>query len=234
MRIREIWRFPVKSLQGEQLDVAEVGPDGIAGDRRLAVFDLDTGFGLTARREPRLLAAAATWQAGRVSIRLPDGATAEDDAALSAWLGRRVTLRRADEPGPRRYENPADPENEADWITWNGPRGPFHDAAQNRVSLVSTGSLGPWEVRRFRANLVLDGAGDEHLVGSRVRVGTAVLEVTKPIPRCVMVTRAQPGGIARDLEVLRTINRTRGGTLGVGALVVEPGVVRVGDPVEPL
>jgi hypothetical protein len=46
-----------------------------------------------------------------------------------------------------------------------------------------------------------------------------------------MTTRPQPDGIDRDLDVLRVINRERGGFLAVGALVVQPGIVRVGDAV---
>jgi hypothetical protein len=49
------------------------------------------------------------------------------------------------------------------------------------------------------------------------------------INRCVMVTRPQSGGIGRDLDVLRTINRERDGFLAVGAVVAVPGVVSVGD-----
>ena len=52
MRVVELWRFPVKSLQGEQLDDATVRVGGIDGDRAFALFDVDTGLGLTARRVP--------------------------------------------------------------------------------------------------------------------------------------------------------------------------------------
>jgi uncharacterized protein YcbX len=155
MRVLELWRYPVKSLQGERLASAEIGPEGIAGDRQWALFDVATGFGLTARRVPDLL------------------------------------------------------------------------------SLVTTGTLGSWDRRRFRANLVLAGAGEGGLVGSRVRVGDAGLDVGDPIPRCVMVTRPQPGGIARDNEVLKTIHRERGGDLAVAALVQRPGAVRTGDVLAP-
>ena len=47
--------------------------------------------------------------------------------------------------------------------------------------------------------------------------------------RCVMTTRPQPDGIDRDLDVLRTIARERDACLAIGALVTEPGTVRVGD-----
>ena len=65
-------------------------------------------------------------------------------------------------------------------------------------------------------------------------LGDAVVDVSKQIDRCVMTTRPQPGGIERDLDVLRTINRERANNLGIATLVRTPGVVRVGDVVEPL
>jgi hypothetical protein len=239
VRVRELWRYPVKSLRGERLEVAEIGPEGVAGDRCFAVFDPATGYGLTARREPRLLEAAAAWLDGTLVVTLPDGTAVTEgfDEALSGWLGRAVELRSASAPGTRRYENPVDFEAERDWVSWNGARGPFHDSPRNRVSLVTTASLGSWDARRFRANVVLDspdGRTEADLVGTQVRLGSAVLEVVKPTPRCVMVTRAQPGGIERDLDVLRTINRERGGHLGVGAVVTAPGTVRPGDPLVPV
>ena len=94
MRVVELWRYPVKSLQGERLDVAEMGAEGIEGDRQWALFDVATGFGLTARREPDLLFAAARLRRdGGVEVVLPDGTVTADDAVLSDWLGRRVALR---------------------------------------------------------------------------------------------------------------------------------------------
>ena len=62
MRVLELWRYPVKSLQGERLDSAMVNADGLEGDRRFAIFDVETGFGLTARRAPELLFASARWR----------------------------------------------------------------------------------------------------------------------------------------------------------------------------
>jgi uncharacterized protein YcbX len=59
MRVLELWRYPVKSLQGERLDLAAVTTAGLEGDRRFALFDVDTGFGLTGRRVPELLFGAA-------------------------------------------------------------------------------------------------------------------------------------------------------------------------------
>jgi uncharacterized protein YcbX len=71
-------------------------------------------------------------------------------------------------------------------------------------------------------------------VGATLRLGHAVVTVSKQIDRCVMTTRPQPGGIERDVEVLRTINRERANNLGIGTLVRSGGTVRVGDTVEPI
>lgn len=230
MHVAELWRYPVKSLQGERLEAAELGGEGIAGDRRWALFDVETGYGLTARRDPALLfASAALDERGGVVITLPDGSRAEDDDALSDWLGRRVVLRPAGTDGVRRYENPDDYERDADWQDYEGAPGAFHDDSRFRVSLISTGSLGAWDRRRFRSNVLLEGAGEEALIGSPVRIGSAVVEVGDRIARCVMVTRPQPDGLERDLTVLRTVAREHDACLAVGGLVTSPGSVRVGD-----
>lgn len=233
MRVAEIWRYPVKSLQGERMDHVEVDASGVRGDRGYAIFDATTGFGLTARREPRLLYAAASVDSGgALRITLPDGSIASTDQQLSDWLGRDVRLRAAADVGPRRYENVADFEDEdGRWEPFDGSPGAFHDSAGASLSLLSRDSIGAWDTRRFRANLLLEAGDDDALTGTRVTVGGAQLDVGSPISRCVLTTRPQPGGVERDLDVLRTIHRERGGRLGVGALVRRPGRVLVGDEV---
>ena len=233
MQVAELWRYPVKSLQGERLTTVDVGPEGLAGDRQWALFDVATGYGLTARRVPDLLFLSGRLRAdGHVEVVVPDGTVTSDDAVLSEWLGRSVALRAAaDAPGERLYENPNEvgAAGEYDWDAFPGARGAFHDSSRTRVSLVSTGTLGTWDRRRFRANVVLDGTGEDALVGQRVRLGGAELDVVKQVDRCVMVTRPQPGGIGRDNGVLKTIHRERDGCLAVGALVARTGTVAVGD-----
>ena len=236
VRVLELWRYPVKSLQGELLQAAAIGAEGIAGDRRWALFDLDTGFGLTARRVPDLLFASGRLRPdGGVEVVLPDGTVTDDDGALSDWLGRRVELRQAaafpeGAEGPT-YESPVDDEapDRDDWELWQGAPGPFHDSPRIRLSLVSTGTLGSWDRRRFRANVLLEGAGEEGWEGQEARLGEVRLRFGRPIARCVMTTRPQPGGIARDTSVLKTIHRERDGLLAVRAAVLTPGTVRVGD-----
>jgi uncharacterized protein YcbX len=236
MRVNELWRYPVKSLQGERLATAMLTDDGLDGDRRYAIFDLDTGLGLTARRVPELLFASATLtRDGHLRITLPDGSIADGDDALSDWLGRRVALRSADRNAGSRYENVVDFEHEhaSPWDTFDGAAGPFHDSTGARVSLLSTATIGQWNPRRFRPNLLLDGAREDSLIGSTVAIGEAILAIGQKIQRCVMVTRPQPDGIDRDLSVLREIARERAACLAVGALVAHPGIVHTGDELHP-
>ncbi len=206
--------------------------DGLEGDRQFAIYDVESGFGLTARRVPDLLFASARMRAdGAPEITLPDGSVASDDSALSTWLGRPVALHSTATEAVRRFENVVDFEQEAtsEWETFNGAERAFHDIPDAQVSLVSTSTVGSWDPRRFRSNVLLDGEGEDALVGSRITLGEATLDVGMRIERCVMTTRAQAGGIERDLDVLRTIARERDARLAVGALVVEPGIVHIGD-----
>jgi uncharacterized protein YcbX len=209
-----------------------VTADGLDGDRRFAIFDLQTGFGLTGRRAPELLFASAQLMPDRSPrITLPDGSTVSDDDGLSEWLGRPVALRSSKAEAVRRYEDVIDFEHEqsSGWRSFDGPGGPFHDSPRARISLVSTAAIGAWDRRRFRPNVLLEGDREDDLVGSTVSLGSATIELVHKIRRCVMVTRAQPHGIARDLDVLRTIARERDARLAVGALVSHSGIVRIGD-----
>jgi len=227
MHISQIWRYPIKSIGGESLDVADVTEFGLVHDRQWGLVDSASGTVLTARREPRLLLATC-----RIVAELPVTTTADGDelhtsADYSDWLGKPVELAAAGETGGT-YENPMDPFGETDWVSWTGPSGAWHDSGRSRVSLVSTGSLGEWDHRRFRANVILDGSGEDALVDQTVHLGSCVLDITKQIDRCVMVTRPQPG-LDRDLGVLKTIIGERSNRLAIGGLVATPGQIVIGD-----
>jgi uncharacterized protein YcbX len=230
-------------MGGERLTSAEVGELGIVGDRGWGVFDVDTGTVLTARRTPELLFASARVDDGDVIITIPDIGDVDSrraSVALSRWLGREVQLRAAGDQGGT-YEVPLDFENDADWVSWTGPPGAWHDSKSSRVSLVSTSTLGDWDLRRFRTNIVIDGVGDpgsdrseDDFVGHHVRIGDTVtgveLAVMKQIDRCVIVTRPQPG-LDRDIDLLKYINAERATFLSVGALIASSGSIAVDDAV---
>jgi hypothetical protein len=148
-----------------------------------------------------------------------DGRELRSSVDFSEWLDRPVTLTAAAGQDGGTYEVPLDFENDDAWVSWQGPGDAWHDSTVSRVSLVTTATLGDWDRRRFRTNVILDGAGEDELIGDEIDLGGARLGVMKQIDRCVMVTRPQPG-LERDLDVLRTINAQRATFLAVGALVV--------------
>ena len=122
VRVVELWRYPVKSLQGERIDSVAINRNGLEGDRQFAIYDLATGFGLTGRRVPELLFASARLSDdGKAEVTLPDGSVVADDEALSAWLGRPVALRSSATEAARRYENVVDFEQEptSDWTPFS-------------------------------------------------------------------------------------------------------------------
>jgi len=104
--VRELWRYPVKSMLGERLDEFFAGEGGVVGDRAWALRDPQSRNILSAKKWPRLLDFQARYQtppnggAGEVLIRLPDGRAtrAEDPQAssmISDALGHDVRLERA-------------------------------------------------------------------------------------------------------------------------------------------
>ncbi len=230
MRVCEVWRFPVKSIGGERLTGGAVDERGLEFDRAWGVFDPATSMVLTARREPSLLFLSASVADGRPAITTEDGDDVSTDDLLSQWIGRPVQIRSAAD-GPGTFENPMNVDDETDWVKWQSAGSTFHDG-RSTISLVSHNSLGDWDVRRFRINLVLDGGGEDDLDGL-VTIGSATLSIRKPIDRCVMVTRPQPG-LERSLDVLRTIIRERDNRLGIGAIVSSSGRIDVGDEITPV
>lgn len=144
--------------------------------------------------------------------------------ALSELLGEPVRLIRAEEPGGGRDDSP--------------------------VSLLSEASLaelarrsGAAEVdgRRFRMLVHVAGTEpheEDAWIGRDVRIGEGLVRVTKPDARCRMTTRNPDTGY-KDFDTVREIKSYRGlrngkhADFGVYADVVEPGRIRVGDPVEP-
>lgn len=166
-----------------------------------------------------------------MKVKLPDGTVTDDDAVFSDWLDRRVEFRQPASHGRGRYEiaaNDDDPHSE--WMAWEGPEGVFHDSTRTRVSIISEDAIGTWDVRRFRANIIVAGGDERDLLGQRIQIGGATFDVVKEIDRCVVVTRPQPD-LEHDRSVLVDVHRQRAGNLGVGALVVTPGTIAVGDPV---
>lgn len=209
LRAIELWRFPVKSLRGERMKLAQFDRDGIRGDRLLRV-DGERGL-ITARTRPGLLRVPAVIGAdGEPEI---DGEPWRSDHAHHA-IGRVA-------PGGRLVS------------TEGAEVGLRHDLSP--VLVLTTAMVAELGVdfRRLRPNVLIDGAeGREEAdwVGSTIRIGSVTLQVTARCERCV-VTTFDPDTIEQDASVLQRINSDFGRYLGLHCDVTLPGTARRGDVV---
>lgn len=223
-------RYPVKSLVGESLESADVDQRGMVGDRLWAVRDGEGKLGSGKntrrfRRMPGLLNLAAHYGSEPVpTVVFPDGRRigAGDAAihdAVSTHLDRPVRLAR--EEAVSHFDE-----------------GPLHLVPTSSLARLGEVYGAAVDVRRVRANLIVDTgrspAFDENAWTGRVlTIGTdVVVRVREPMVRCVMVELPQVGldAASRLLATLGSANRTE---LGLVLDVLEPGTLRLGDPVRP-
>lgn len=188
--VASLWRYPVKSMLGEELSASEVTERGLLGDRAYALVDTADGKAATAknpRKWPTLFGFSATFiepphtgaSVPPVRITLPDGTTVTSEQAninqvLSRALSRSVSLNAAggaDAGAVNAEEYWPDMEGleHRDTVTdFPLPEGTFFDCAM--VHLLTTATLdrlhqlypqGRFEVPRFRPNVVVTPASDE-------------------------------------------------------------------------
>jgi uncharacterized protein len=189
-----LWRYPVKSMMGEELNAIEVTDGGLLGDRAYAVVDSASGKVASAKNPgkwPRLFDFRAAFvEAPRpgastppVRITLPDGATvtsaqADVDRILAQALARPVTLEARDRRAvaaaqAEEYWPDMEGLDRRDTVTdFDLPAETFFDCAV--VHLLTTATLdrlrelypaGRFEVRRFRPNIVVEtGSGVKDFV----------------------------------------------------------------------
>ena len=230
-----LWRYPVKSMMGEELNATEVTDRGLLGDRAYAVVDTSDGKAATVknpRKWPRLFDFRATFveparpaaKLPPVRIALPDGTTVTSDQddlnqILSKALNRRVTFRAGQRGAVNAEEYWPDMEglDHRDTVTdFTLPEGTFFDVAM--VHLLTTATLdrlrelypeGRFEVRRFRPNIVVKPASGEKGFAENAWVGHTLAI-----------------GTAVRLNIISPCGRCVMTTLAQGDLPRDPGILR--------
>ena len=205
MWIAELWRYPVKSIAGELLQVADVRETGIVGDRVVQVVSA-AGRTVTSRTKPKLLGYHATL--GADGEPLVDGKPwreidVRDAAGSGAWLVRY--------DGVERF-----------------------DILLLLVATDGAIAAFGYDRRRLRPNIVIGGVDglDERLwEGKTLRAGEVIIVIKYLRERCIMTT-FDPDTLGQDVEVLRKIRRKFGGLLALNCSVVKAGKLTVGDVIE--
>ncbi|WP_152185797.1 MOSC domain-containing protein [Segeticoccus rhizosphaerae] len=234
LTVREIHRYPVKSMLGERLEAVELDDRGLVGDRWWAVRDGSGRFasGKNSRRFHRMdpvFGCSASMDESGTMVALPDGTSllASDprlNERLSELFGESVELVREGEtvrPGLGVVEH--------------------YDAAP--VSLIGTATLAaaaelvgddePLDPRRFRANLVVETNepyAEDGWLGRTLEMGGVRLYVTEQIERCRTVD-VQQGDVPRHGRVLKALGEQRDLLLAVYAEPIVTGRIRIGDTV---
>lgn len=231
MRIVSLRRYPVKAMGGEPLDRAAVDARGLTGDRAFAVVDAEGWLAAGKRtrrfrRHDEVFDYAASTVDDAVVVSRDGLAWRVGDAALDADLSAAMGE-------PMRVLAERDSEHS------------FYDASP--VSLVGTATL-DWcraelgvdaDPRRLRVNVVVETEEpfvEEGWIGSEVVLGAVDggggvrLRVTARNERCRVIDLAQDG-VEETARWLKPLGERRDACIAVYAQVVEPGELRVGDPV---
>jgi uncharacterized protein len=253
-KVESLWRYPVKSMRGEELDEAFAGFSGIYGDRLFAFKSSASPKGfpyLTAREQRRLLQY-------RPRFRYPDKAA------------RPINLTEAESMGANPVS--ADPaELMVDVETPDGETLAIDDPAliemlwadidqKHQLTLmrseraltdcrpVSIFSLqsarqlaeetgAPMDKRRFRANVYVDltsaqGFAENEFVGRSLRIGPkVVVTILERDPRCVMIT-LDPDSGEKTPAILKKVAQAHEGMAGVYGAVMVESILHKGDSVE--
>jgi len=209
MFIKELWRYPVKSMEGEQLNASEVGKLGLAGDRKVLVLG-PNGRVITSRTHPKLLGLKGTL-----------GADGEARISGHVWNHPEAgaLVRAAAGPG-------------AEIQFYEGPE--RFDVLPLLVATDGAITAFGHDGRRLRPNIVVggvEGLAERSWPGKCLRIGEVLIGVQDLRGRCVMTT-FDPDTLEHNHRVLKEIVKKFDGKLALNCYVIKGGEIHVGDDVE--
>ena len=254
--VESLWRYPVKSMRGEELNEMFAGFSGVYGDRLFAFRSSASPKGfpyLTAREQREMLRY-------RPRFRHPGKAAAPMNLTEAENMGPGVNPVYA-EPADLMLdvETPAgnavaidDPalidllrdgiDDKHHLTLLRSERAMTDCRPLSLLALQSVGKLAEEtgsavDKRRFRANIYLDltsaeGFAEDRFVGRSLRIGSKVtLSILERDPRCMMIT-LDPDTGEKEPVLLKKVAQAHSGMAGVYGAVLAEGMVREGDSVE--
>ena len=254
--VESLWRYPVKSMRGEEMNELFVGYGGVYGDRLFAFHSSTSpaGFPFLTGREQRQMIRY------RPRFRNPEKAAQPINLAEAAKLSPNinpVSANSADlmidveSPDGRIFaiDDPALIDHLCDGIDskpsltlLRSEKAMTDCKPVSIISLQTAQQLSDEtgasvDKRRFRANIYLDlsgsvGFAENEFVGRSVKIGpTVVVSVLQRDGRCMMIT-LDPDTAKTEPMLLKKVAQAHDGTAGVYSAVVVEGTIRKGDPVE--
>lgn len=209
MYLKEIWRYPAKSMAGEKLDQIELTKLGLKGDRQILVQAL-TGRIITARTHHKLLGLKGTLDPdGQPLINGLPWQSPQANQLVADTLHQPVKLIRHE--GPERFD-----------IL------PLLVATDGAIDYMNIDS------RRLRPNLIIggvEGLDERKWPGHQLQIGETRVAPEQLRGRCVMTTY-DPDTLVQDINVLKNIVNKLDGTMALDTAVITPGLLRTNDPVQ--
>jgi uncharacterized protein YcbX len=253
-KVDSLWRYPVKSMRGEELEEAFAGFSGIYGDRLFAFRSSASPKGFpyfTAREQRKLLQYRPRFRhpdkaARPINLSEAESMGANPVSADSAELmvdvetpdGRTLAI---DDPALTELMR-TDIDQKHQLTLMRSERAMTDCRPFSMFSLQSARQLAgetgtPLDKRRFRANVYVDlasadGFGENAFVGKSLRIGPkAVVAILERDPRCMMIT-LDPDSGEKTPAILKKVAQAHDGMAGVYGAVMVEGMLRKGDPVE--
>lgn len=226
-RVKEIYRYPVKSMAGQRLGRASLGWHGFDGDRRFAFLraGVHSGFPwLTASKLPQLIRYAP--------VRRGDSDSADMPTHVRTPEGQELELRGE----ALRQEISGAYGSEVEMMQLD--QGIFDEG---RVSIISRATIAAieqeidaaLEVARFRPNILIETLEgkpfeEDEWVGKIILIGEAAVNVYMRDLRCMMIN-LDPSTAEVDARVMKAVVRMNENYAGVYATVTRAGLVSVED-----
>ena len=259
-KVESLWRYPVKSMRGEELDEAFAGFSGIYGDRLFAFRSSasPTGFPyLTAREQRRLLQCRPRFRYPDKAARPINLSEAESKGVnpLSADLSEFMVDVETPNGKTLAIDDPAliemlradiDQKHQLTLMqsqlamTDCRPVSIFSLQSARQLAEELGGEIGTAvDQRRFRANVYVDlgsagGFTENEFVGRSLRIGPkAIIAVLERDARCVMITLDPDTGETTP-AILKQVAQAHDGMAGVYGAVMVEGMLHKDDPVEVL
>jgi hypothetical protein len=256
--VESLWRYPVKSMSGEEMPEMFMGFSGIYGDRCYAFKSSAARKGfpyLNANTQPQMLLYRPQFRHPDRSVKPPNlieamqiapgvtPANAEpEDSVLDVSTPSGETLSVDD---PKLIEMLGAGISEKNLLTLIRSDRALTDCRP--ISLISLQTIRqieaemaiPIDKRRFRANIYFNfsaaengGFAEDELVGRRLRIGLhAEIIILERDPRCKMIS-LDPNTGEHNPQVLRSVAKTHAAHAGVYCAVLIEGILTEGDSIE--
>jgi uncharacterized protein YcbX len=253
-KIDSLWRYPVKSMRGEELDEAFAGFSGIYGDRLFAFKSSASPKGFpyfTAREQTKLLQYRPRFRYPEKAARPINLTEAESMGANPVSADASELMVDVETPDGRTLaiDDPAlmtmvraNIDEKHQLTLMRSERAMTDCRPFSMFSLQSARQLAeetgtPMDKRRFRANVYVDltsaqGFAENDFVGRSLRIGPkVVVTILERDPRCMMIT-LDPDTGEKTPAILKKVAQAHDGMAGVYGAVIVEGMLHKGDPIE--